>query len=829
MTEETPRGSSFDPRLEQVAVSYLNRLRGGERPSVEEYAERYPELAAEIRDALSALLLVEELSARTSAGSRAARIDVETGLGVEAQGNRGHAAPVRLGEYQLLEQIGRGGMGVVYEAVQKSLKRRVALKILPYYSLLDERLLERFRREAQAAAKLHHPNIVPVYGSGVHEGVHYYAMQYIEGRGLDSVLKEIRRLRNVNNDEAGAEFPDELTSSLTTGLLTDSYPLLDDQQASRTSSHVSTGEAASTAHEVSVLPAPGNTRSHALYYRGVARLTQQGAEALEYAHEHGVLHRDVKPSNLLLDRSGTVWVADFGLAKDQAVGDLTATGELVGTLRYMPPERFQGEGDRRSDVYSLGLTLYELLTLRPAFAASDRSRLLNQLLEEEPPRPRGLDAGIPRDLERITLKAIQKEPELRYQTAGELAADLECFQRGLPVKASTPLLGYVTRTTLKRHRVLILSCLLLGCGVAGYLGFSWLALYRAIGPNAISVADYDADGDLDLAVSNFDSANVSVVLDPGRDGESVRTYPTGVQPNAVTAADFDEDGAQDIVVANTDREGGSLSIFLNRGDGSFGEATPIGFQETIEWVVARDFDKDGKVDLAVSASDTNLYVLENMGGGVFSEPQTHEVAKHVTFVAASDCCPTDGNIDLVTASGRIKRISVLKNEGGGGFAAGRSFEAGDSAWRLELADLDGDGDQDLVAANYVSENVSVFLNAGDGIFAEPASYPSGGSVQSVAAADIDGDGDTDLVVAAFQLSFLANDGAGTFAAPVEIPTEAKPSFVRAVDWDGDGDPDLLLCDYIGHRVLVLYNEGGGSLEEGESISLSPWWARLISF
>ena len=167
----------------------------------------------------------------------------------------------------------------------------------------------------------------------------------------------------------------------------------------------------------------------------MARVGVQVAEALAYAHQQGIVHRDIKPSNLLLDTQGTVWVTDFGLAKAEGTDELTSPGDLLGTLRYMAPERFQGQADPRSDVFSLGLTLYEMVTLRPAFAADERAQLIERMLHAEPPRPRQLDGRIPRDLETMILKAIAKEPARRYQTAGELAADLQRFLADRPILA----------------------------------------------------------------------------------------------------------------------------------------------------------------------------------------------------------------------------------------------------------------------------------------------------------------------------------------------------------------------------------------------------------
>ena len=167
----------------------------------------------------------------------------------------------------------------------------------------------------------------------------------------------------------------------------------------------------------------------------MARIGAQVADALEYAHKQGIVHRDIKPSNLLLDARGTVWVTDFGLAKANDQQNLTHTGDILGTLRYMPPEAFEGKTDHRGDVYSLGLTLYELLALRPAFGEKDRGRLIHQVTTEEPDRLGRLNPEIPRDLETIVHKAIERDPSHRYATAGELAADLQRFLDDEPIQA----------------------------------------------------------------------------------------------------------------------------------------------------------------------------------------------------------------------------------------------------------------------------------------------------------------------------------------------------------------------------------------------------------
>ena len=297
---------------------------------------------------------------------------------------------------------------------------------------------------------MHHTNIVPVFAVGVHEDVHYYAMQYIDGQSLDAVLREIIRLRR----DTGAEktIPqvrtDNISASLASGLLIHRFPTQSIQADLDTATPTPIAEpgapsgATGSSTGAEIPPEDGSSSISSLlgpkeadYFRSVARLGVQAAEALAYAHSHGVVHRDIKPANLLLDLQGTIWVTDFGLAKAEGTEELTSPGEVVGTLRYMAPERFQGKADPRCDVYSLGVTLYEMLTLEPAFTASHRVELINKILHVEPARPRKLDPQIPRDLETIVLKAIAKNPSDRFSDAREMAAELGRFVDGRPIRS----------------------------------------------------------------------------------------------------------------------------------------------------------------------------------------------------------------------------------------------------------------------------------------------------------------------------------------------------------------------------------------------------------
>jgi WD40 repeat protein/serine/threonine protein kinase/tetratricopeptide (TPR) repeat protein len=448
-----------------LAEEFLERHRQGERPALKEYVDRHPELAAEIRQVFPAMAMMENI----------ALADASLDGSPEAGAAPAPVALQQLGDYRIIRQVGQGGMGVVYEAEQVSLGRHVALKVLPQKLLLDAQRKRRFEREAKAAAKLHHTNIVPVYGIGEHEGVPYYVMQFIAGLGLDEVLAELKRWQSSGRrGSAGAptvgESPvarqDISAADMARSLLTGAFepaPSPGDESepggeppGGRTidqppdrgreappAPSTRTGRLSdSFSPSSSSLVLPGSSEASSprrarklTYWQSVAHLGVQVAGALQHAHEQGILHRDIKPSNLLLDRRGTVWVTDFGLAKADDRQNLTHAGDILGTLRYMPPEAFEGRNDPRSDVYSLGLTLYELLAFQPAFRERDRRKLIKEVLNEEPPRLDRLKAEIPRDLVTIIHKAIDREPGRRYQAARELAEDLERFLADEPIRA----------------------------------------------------------------------------------------------------------------------------------------------------------------------------------------------------------------------------------------------------------------------------------------------------------------------------------------------------------------------------------------------------------
>lgn len=376
-----------DP-LEILATEFVDRQRRGECPPLNEFARENPDLAEDIHDVFPIVARLEQLK---QTRERAATVRVFSGLG----------RTECLGCFKLLRQVGRGGMGVVFEAEDQNLKRSVALKILGASFADGQVQLQRFRHEAESAAKLHHPNIVPVYGTGTAQGVHYYVMQFIDGCSLSSLI-EARRSRCgtqgvVKNPDSSQEgqgpgYTREFGDSLRRG-----FGWKD--------------------------------------WKSMARSTLALADALAYAHSQGILHRDVKPGNVLIDQTGHVWLADFGLAVHNEQTRVTQTGELVGTLQYMAPEQIRGSADIRSDIYSFGLTLFELVTLRPAIEESQYGPLLRQKMSSPIPTPRSIVPDIPLDLETIILKACSLDPGDRYQTANELRDDLRKFVEDRPIQA----------------------------------------------------------------------------------------------------------------------------------------------------------------------------------------------------------------------------------------------------------------------------------------------------------------------------------------------------------------------------------------------------------
>ncbi len=508
MTHSSPVLDPDRDPVDVLAEDFAARIRRGETPAISEYAHRFPDHAAQIRELFPSVAMLEQLGTDSTCATGGSTPSPTERLPRHYQ----------LGDFEILREIGRGGMGVVYEAVQHSLQRLVALKVLNAGMVHSDQQARRFEREARAAAQLHHTNIVPVFGVGEQDGHRYYVLQRIQGLGLDAVLTELaRQTRDPSECRAPAAQDDgrksvsageladvlisgELSKSTTgavhrsrSGLSSSVPEVTADRNADNSQSTVSLaapfvnpGEESSRAFvqsslllrdegpqtlgplsgqilsdqddkssvvrpassdlttfvrkpdrsDASVDNRDGHTRLGRRYWRNVARVGAQVAAGLQYAHSQGTLHRDIKPANILLDTDGTAWIADFGLAKVLEADDVTRTGDIVGTLRYMSPEQFRGESDVRSDVYSLGLTLYEMLSVRPAYAETDRQQLIaRKLTPHDLPSLRKRMPQLPRDLDTIVLKCIAFEAEARYRSAGEVAVDLQAFLDDRTIRA----------------------------------------------------------------------------------------------------------------------------------------------------------------------------------------------------------------------------------------------------------------------------------------------------------------------------------------------------------------------------------------------------------
>ena len=385
MPEDAHDGAS-EQLLDSIVDEFTSQIRAGLNPQVADFQERYPQLHCQLEELLGSVKAIESLKS-TAAGK----------AGSSASFDRTQfPMPETIGEYQVLSELGRGGMGVVYLGKHQTLGREVAIKVLPPSLAASEDRVDRFQSEAQAAARLHHTNIVGVFGVGQNDSFHYYVMDFVAGRGLDEFIRE-RKKKRCESDSDSSSYSDSSSSSQ---------------------------------------PPHASTHSDQAHFRWAARVGADLADALAYAHGQGVLHRDLKPSNFLLGDDGIVRITDFGLAKLSGSDvHLTKTGDLIGTPQYLAPESLKGQYDARSEVYCLGLTTYELIASVPAFAGGSPAEVLNNITTIRPTKLRKLNSKIPSDLSTVIEKAISLEPESRYPDAQAFRDDLLAFSDGRAISA----------------------------------------------------------------------------------------------------------------------------------------------------------------------------------------------------------------------------------------------------------------------------------------------------------------------------------------------------------------------------------------------------------
>jgi len=429
--------SSREERVARILAECSDRLNAGVPLDSQRILEENPDLAPDLKAALESLR------------------DVESSMESERP-------LTTLGDFRILGELGRGGMGIIYEAWQISMDRRVALKVLPAALLANKKALARFEREAKVAGRLQHPNIVSVYGKGIEGGAPYYAMEFVEGETLEEILNRVRPPEDRDSAGWGLK-PLESISKL--------FNPRETVQLAGSGQQRSEGK---ESRDRGLKSSFGSEEINLKYCLTVAEAFAEVAEGLQSAHQKGVIHRDLKPSNLMLDRKGRLRILDFGLARMEGQERLSVSGEFLGTPLYMSPEQAMAQRahlDHRTDIYSLGATLYEVLTRRPPFRGKDYKETLTQIISKDPPPPRRLNPRIPRALEVMVLKCLSKDPADRYGTAEALGQDLRRFVRGDPIEARPqPVLEKVARRAWRRRwPILGVACAALLCLTTGVI------------------------------------------------------------------------------------------------------------------------------------------------------------------------------------------------------------------------------------------------------------------------------------------------------------------------------------------------------------------------
>ena len=779
-----------------LAEEFVQRQRNGEGPSVADYIDRYPHLAREIHEVFPTVAALEEFAGE----------NVTTN--VPSGGQYERPPWEQLGDFQLIREIGRGGMGVVYEAVQKSLDRRVALKVLSADRVGNQQHRERFRREAHAAATLQHPNIVPIFAIDEQDGTLFFAMQLIDGWPLNELptpgfFGEPKALASGENGWVNVKDTEPAASAVGSRALSDTAARGDsDSVADESVPGVERGEPAYHQRAGGSLRSTPATQTIKTVlesrptedrWRLVARIGAQAADAIQYAHSRGILHRDIKPANLLMDAKGHAWVADFGLAHVED-SSLTNSGDLIGTLRYVAPESFDGEPDARGDVYALGLTLYELLAGRPAFEETSRAQLIARILRGEVTRLDQQCRNAPRQLVDIVMKAIAVDPQQRYQSAAELRDDLAVFVNLACADHVSPAAGQdglAIRSTVSARSILAVA----------------LAALPIIGVVVWNAANGERGSERDtqsVVPAEVEPPGESRVVDsthllPPRPIPTAKStgefYSAGtLGENAgracVALADVDADGDLDAFITAWYSEPFSSRLWLNDGSAKFIDSGQrFEFEGDARGISLGDLDGDGDFDAYVTRTKEDMVLMNE--GGIFSDSGQRWDFGESRRAALGDL-DGDGDLDVYLPVEVSDRPDiVLVNDG-----TGRLTDSGQKITvartrRAALGDFDGDRDLDVYRSNLGGPD-SVWLNDGVGRF-ESIGQVLGATFESHAATvfDMEGDGDLDVVVACNQERphIWVNDGKAHFTS-IKLTALGTYSTEFVIgDLDGDGDED----------------------------------------
>jgi tRNA A-37 threonylcarbamoyl transferase component Bud32 len=616
---------------------YMADLQAGKSPDRGQLLAEHPELAEQLEACLAGIDFIHRAASPESTQDQ----------------------PALLGDFRIVAEVGRGGMGVVYEAEQCSLKRKVALKVLRFGVVADEDAMQRFRREAETVARLHHTNIVPIFAIGSDRGVQYYAMQFIEGRSLAAVAD-------------GAANQGRLLDPDT-----------------------------------------------------IAKWGLQAAEALAHAHQRGIIHRDIKPSNLLLDPEGVVWLTDFGLAKRADEVTLTASGALMGTPRYMSPEQAEAlkrTVDHRTDLYSLGASLYELATGKPVFDSATPLGVIAQILANEPVPPRQARPDLPRDLETIIQTCLAKDPARRYTSAQALADDLRAFLDGRPIKARRASIAErAVRAVRKQKRsvaVAAVATVLSALGITGAI-VGWTA-YQESKLGRVQLVTQDASP---LTAEILRADRDELVLPPFTvPARTPVALPEGSYRARLSAKGKLSETYDFAVVRGEDR---NYSVGLSRGDVGSPVEIPESFsmepvlfgqrEDMVEWSIEKVRRRDAITSMVVWEIAINGDQAPKEGD--LSERLTI-LSGSATLVQPAPDLNQDGTPDLVWASRSSPSLLAVSGKDGSvlwwhrarpagtGAPAGRGATAGDAV----IGDADGDGVEDFFAS-FTAVREGVRINA----------------------------------------------------------------------------------------------------------------------
>jgi len=554
------------------------------------------------------------------------------------------------------------------------------------------------------------------------------------------------------------------------------------------------------------------------YYQSVANLFSGLADALAFAHDQGIIHRDIKPSNLLLDERGVAYLSDFGLAQAADAPGITDTGDIVGTLRYMAPERLRGQLAPGSDIYALGLSLYELVGLEAAFPGGDKVEIVRRIAQEHPPPLRTRDSAVPEEMERIVARAIAREPGERYQHARELTRDLECLAQGRP-------LG-LQRTRRRSSLGLSRHWLRIALGVAAVAACAAILLFLAprffrgpdhrldlgSGPNTVLAVDMDRDGKPDIVAQSLQPGSLSVCYGRGRGRFDPPVHVAC--PVAFGLAVGDLDGDQNIDLATCMYNTRKFFVVLGREKGQFELPRPQEIEEPARDIAAADLNGDGLVDLALAGGESRLCVFLNRGQARFEEPRTYASGKNPHVIRGADL-DGDLDIDLVTSNlNTDHQLSVFLNDGKGAFGQPAHYPMTRPPFYFTAADLDGDHDADLAGTfrydltNTQWTEIWILRNQGHGVFGKVEVMDLGAWGQSIAAGDLDGDGDQDLVVVGDSnlVNLLRNDGHGKFKRVKQFPAGDGVTSAVAADFDEDAALDLAVGNFASRDVRIFYHE-----------------------